>query len=153
VTGYNEQNNTMAPCVFFPHTSGWFADWVLKREIFSLPVPIWFCMSVCVVIKWASQVKGKDSYSPAKELNCFLTLILVMWQYQPNPVQFRKVMNVCQVWHILNITAKESVVVSPAVQFLPVPLMMLKPMREGQVNRLNRQWPYKGHAPLALWAV
>ena len=50
-------------------------------------------------------------------------------------------------------SAKQPVVLSPAVQFRPVPLTEMKPLRLGQVNRLHRQWPYNGHAPLALRAV
>jgi len=50
-------------------------------------------------------------------------------------------------------TAKQPVVLSPAVQFRAVPLTKMKPLRLCQVNRLDRQWPYNGHAPLALRAV
>jgi len=39
----------------------------------------------------------------------------------------------------LNLTAKQPVVLSPAVQFRPVPLTKMKPSRESQVKRLNRQ--------------
>ena len=35
--------------------------------------------------------------------------------------------------------AKQPVVLSAAVQFHPVPLTQMKPLRVGQVNRLNRQ--------------
>jgi len=66
---------------------------------------------------------------------------VVMRQYQVMPVQLREVLKVCQGCHILNLTAKQPVVLSPADQFCPVPLMKIKPLRVGQVNRLNRQDP------------
>ena len=54
-------------------------------------------------------------------------------------VQLREILKVCQGCHNLNGTAKEPVVVSPAVQFRPVPLMKGMLLRVGQVNELNRQ--------------
>ena len=54
-------------------------------------------------------------------------------------VQLREVLKVCQQCHNLSGTAKEPVVMSPAVQFRPVPLMKRMLVRVGQVNRLNRQ--------------
>ena len=53
--------------------------------------------------------------------------------------QLKEVLKVRQGCHNLNGTAKELVVVSPAVQFRPVPLMKRMLLRVGQVNRLNRQ--------------
>jgi hypothetical protein len=53
------------PMCFF-YTSGWAAGSMLKREIVSLPVTTWSCVSVCVIVKWASLAKGKDSYSTLK---------------------------------------------------------------------------------------
>jgi len=41
--------------------------------------------------------------------------------------------------HSLNLTAKQPVVTSPAVQFHPVPLMKRMLVRMGQVNRLSSQ--------------
>jgi len=54
-------------------------------------------------------------------------------------VQLRAVLKVCQGCHNLNLTAKQPVVTSPAVQFRPVPLMKRMLVRVGQVNRLNSQ--------------
>ena len=54
-------------------------------------------------------------------------------------VQLREVLKMYQGCHNLNGTAKEPVVVSPAVQFHPVPLMKRMLLRVGQVNGLNRQ--------------
>ena len=45
----------------------------------------------------------------------------------------------CQSYHNLNLTAKQPVVTSPAVQFCPVPLSNRMFVRMGHVNRLNRQ--------------
>ena len=77
--------------------------------------------------------------SQAKYLNLFLTLIVTKRDYQTKSVQFRDVLKACKGYHNLNLTAKQPVVTSPAVQFRPVPLKKRMPVRVGQVNRLNSQ--------------
>jgi hypothetical protein len=54
-------------------------------------------------------------------------------------VALRQGVKVCQACHNLNHTAKQPVVMSPAVQFHPVLLMKKMLVTVGQVNRLNSQ--------------
>jgi hypothetical protein len=68
-------------------------------------------------------------------------------------VQLREVLKVYQGCHNLNLTAKEQVVMSTAVQFRLVYLTKRMPLRVGHMNRFNRQKPYNGHTPLSLRAV
>jgi hypothetical protein len=68
-------------------------------------------------------------------------------------IQLREVLKVCQGCHNLNGTAKEPVVMSPAVHFRPVPLMNRMLERVDLVNGLNRQYPCNGHDPLGLRIV
>ena len=68
---------------------------------------------------------------------------MVTRQYQATPVQLSEVLKVCQGCRILNLTAKQPVVLSPAVQFRPVPLTKMKPLRVAQVKTrqaVTLQW-------------
>jgi len=69
----------------------------------------------------------------------FLTLIVTKPDYQVTSIQFRDVLKVSQGYHNLNLTAKQPVITSPAVQFCPVPLKKRMLVRIGQVNRLISQ--------------
>ena len=140
------------PYAFFSHTSGRVADSVLKRDFFitSNHLIVLGCVCCCKM----SQPSKRQRFLQSSELaELFLDTDIVTRQYQATPVQLREVLKVCQGCRIHNLTAKQPVVLSPAVQFRPVPLMQMKPLRLGQVNRLDRQWPNNGHAPLALRAV
>jgi len=58
---------------------------------------------------------------------------------QETSVRLREIFKMCQGCHNLNCTTKKPAVMSPAVQFHPVPLMKRMPVRVGQVNRFIRQ--------------
>ena len=120
VTGYNKQNYRMAPCVFFSHF------WLSRRLSFeerdffitSNHLIVLGCVCCCKM----SQPSKRRRFIQSSEI--------------ATPVQLREVLKGCR---ILNLTAKQPVVLSPAVQFRPEPLTKMKPLRLGQVNRLDRQ--------------
>jgi len=59
-------------------------------------------------------------------------------EYQMMSIQL-EVLKVCHSCCNLNLTAKQPVVTSPAVQFRPVPVTKRMLVRMGQVNRVNSQ--------------
>jgi hypothetical protein len=101
------------------------------------------------------QARGQDCCVTAKYRRYFLTPIATKQKCLVKTVQLNVITIVQQGCHNLNFTTKQPAVTSPAARFLPVPLtkMMMMMMTVGQANRLNNQWPFSGHAPLALRLV
>jgi hypothetical protein len=101
--------------------------------------PVSISQSVWVVAWWVDHIRSQGSWGPAKYLNWLLTLIVTKQDCQEMSVQLREVLKVCQGYHSLVYTAKQLVVMCPAVQFCPVPPMKMMLVWVGQVNRLNSQ--------------
>jgi len=64
---------------------------------------------------------------------------LLQRECKATSVQLREVLKMSQGYHNLNRTTKQPVVMSPAVQFHPVPLTKRTPVNVGHVNRFIRQ--------------
>ena len=109
-------------------------DPVFHTELVFLPIN-----HLIVGVSGVDLTSGQGCSIRAKYLNLFLTLIVPKRDYQVTSVQFRDVLKACQGYHNLNLTAKQPVVTSPAVQFRPVPLTKRMLVRMGQVNRLKSQ--------------
>ena len=68
VTGYNKQNSIEWPPTVFSHTSGRVAESVLKRQIVSLPVTTWSCVSVWVCCYKMSQPSKRRNFLQSSEI-------------------------------------------------------------------------------------
>jgi len=137
VTGYNKHNYRKTQCVFFSHF--WLSRRLSFEERNFFITSNHLIVRECVCCKMRQPSKRRRCIQSSEIAQHFLTLIEVTRQYQATLVQLRVVLMVCQGYRILNLTAKQPVVLNPAVQFRPLPLTKKKVLIFGQGNRLDRQ--------------
>ena len=137
VTGYNKQKYRMAPCIFFSHF--WLSRRlsVEERDFFITSNHLIVLVCVCCEI---SQPRKRRRFIQSREIaELFLDTDSGDATVSSDASSVEGGLEGVPGVSHTQPSAKQPVVLSPAVQFRPVPLTKMKPLRLGQVNRLDRQ--------------